>query len=214
MKLLVVGVHQRQEDILPPARVIPSGPVFLSAIEVPEDQPAGDRPLLLRTLEVRQQLLERATFLAVRYGFFARSEEDAVARTSPHVARWRTLLETYGAAIEMSLKVVAASPREKPNRKDFTSGAAYMRALHEASRAANTDPDFRRAVEEGIARLASEHRWIHRDNASLELALLVDRNRADQVAAATVALKAAFPHVPFLLSGPWPIEVFADDHQQ
>lgn len=214
MKLLLVGVHERREDIEPMARAIPSGPVFLSVMEVPDDQPAGDRPLLLRTLDVRGQLLERATFLAVRYGFFARSEEDAVARTLPHVGRWLALLQTHGAFIEMSLKVVAATPREKPDRKDFTSGAAYLRSLHEATRAADTDPEFRRVVEERITSLASEHRWIHRDSASLELALLVDRNRADEVAAAAAALKAAFPHVPFLLSGPWPIEVFADDYQQ
>jgi hypothetical protein len=30
---------------------------------------------------------------------------------------------------------------------------------------------------------------------------------------AGAALKRDFPSVPFLLSGPWPLEVFADDHE-
>ncbi|HEX3070687.1 MAG TPA: hypothetical protein VHX14_19115, partial [Thermoanaerobaculia bacterium] len=92
-------------------------------------------------------------------------------------------------------------------------GAAYFRALHNATQAASIDPLFREAVEKSLTPLAVKHRWSNRDNASLEFALLV---RADSVAAVNdtgAALKRDFTTVPFLLSGPWPLEVFADDHE-
>ena len=58
-----------------------------------------------------------------------------------------------------------------------------------------------------------ERRWTARDNASVEMAALVRRNDVAAVFEAGAALKRDFPDVPFLLSGPWPLEVFADDHQ-
>jgi len=40
------------------------------------------------------------------------------------------------------------------------------------------------------------------------------RDGVDRVRAAGEQLKRDFPDVPFLLSGPWPLEVFADDDHQ
>jgi hypothetical protein len=68
--------------------------------------------------------------------------------------------------------------------------------------------------ERTLLPLATEHRWIHRDQSSVELAMLVRRSDLDKVREAGERLRADFSAVPFLLSGPWPLEVFADDHQQ
>ena len=62
----------------------------------------------------------------------------------------------------------------------------------------SADPEV---VENGLARLV------------LSIIELVRRSDVAAVLAAGEALKRDFPHVPFLLSGPWPLEVFADDHQ-
>jgi hypothetical protein len=213
MKLVVVGAHLRREDIEPAAEALAAGPVFLSAIPLAQDQPLSDRGLLIRVASVRAALLDRATFIAIRYGFAAASEADAAAKSAPLAARWRVLLEQHRHEVEMTLKIAAASPRKRPDRHDFTSGASYLKALHAARDAATVDEGFRAAVEQALSS-ATNRIWLHRDESSLELAALVPRDRVDQCFAAARDLKARFPHTPFLLSGPWPLEVFADaDHQ-
>lgn len=214
MKQVVIGVHLRREDIEPVAEAIEAGGLWISALPVPDDQPIGDRELLLRVASRRAELLDRATFLAVRYGFTAPSAEGVRARCLPLVERWREALRSAGDRVEMTLKVAAQHAEPRPQRTEFHSGAAYLRALHEATRAADVEPAFRQAAETAIAPLASRHRWMARDNASLELVALVDRQNVARVNTMGHDLKHQFPGVPFLLSGPWPLEVFADDDHE
>ncbi|MEO8032951.1 MAG: hypothetical protein ABI837_00845, partial [Acidobacteriota bacterium] len=166
--------------------------------------------LLLRVAEVRARLLDRATFIAVRYGFAAWSAGEASSKVGAEVPRWRALLERHRGRVEMTLKVAAAAAKARPDRHGFSSGAGYLRAL-QASTSADVDPQFRAEVEQRLPGV--EHRWLARDNASLEYVALIDRQSLDEVSAAGSALKRAFPQVPFLLSGPWPLEVFADADQ-
>jgi len=214
MKTIIIGAHLSREDVEPLAQAWEAGQLFLSGLPVDDDQPLSERDLLLRVAAIRAELLGRATFVAVRYGFAAHSPAEALARVGPFVQRWSELLVAHSQDVEMTLKVAASSPKPRPDRHAFTSGRAYLEALHEATHAASIDPAFRDAVESGIGSLAIERRWIHRDNASLELAALVPRAAIDTVRAAGELLRERFPRVPFLLSGPWPLEVFADaDHQ-
>ncbi len=205
MKIVVIGAHLHRTDVEPIAAAVPAGDLWLSGIEVHDDQPLGDRDLLLRVANARAALLERATFIAIRYGFTA---GDA-AKAAPFLARWRELLERHRDDVEMTLKVAASSPRPRPDRRDFASGADYLRALRAA--AAEVDPRFRAAAESRIPCI--KRRWSPRDNASIEMAALVPRAGVAEVIAAGESLKRDFPEVPFLLSGPWPLEVFADDHE-
>lgn len=208
MKSIVIGAHLRREDIEPLASAIPVSDLFLSALAIAEQQALGDRELLLRVAQTRAQLLERATFLAIRYGFTISSDDDARAKTSAHVAKWKATLEANRDRVEMTLKVAASSPRPRPRREDFTSGAEYLKALHAATHGADVDPTFKSEVEQRMLPLCVAHRWSHRDEKSIELAMLVDRQQVDDVRAAGEALKPT--GVAFLLSGPWPLEVFAD----
>lgn len=210
MKRVVIGAHLRSEDIEPDADVIAVRDLFLSGIEVNDDQPLGDRELLLRVAATRARLVERATFIAIRYGFVFTDESKIAA----HLERWKRILEANRDNVEMTLKVAASSSIARPNRRDFTNGSAYLKALHDATRAVTIDPAFRGEVERVLVPLTVAHRWIPRDNASLEFAALVARTRLDEVGAAGDAIKRACPHVPFLLSGPWPLEVFADDDHE
>jgi len=83
MKQIVIGVHLEREEVEPVAEAIPTGDLWFSAISVPDDQPIGDRDLVLRVARIRAKLLDRATFIAVRYGYVAppppaaRAGEDA-----------------------------------------------------------------------------------------------------------------------------------------
>jgi gas vesicle protein GvpL/GvpF len=208
MKQVVIGVHLVREDVEPVAEAIAAGDLWFSGLSVPDDQPLGDRDLLLRVAKIRAALLDRATFIAVRYGFATPS--GAPAPSPALLSQWRALLEANRDNVEMTLKVAATSPKPRPRREDFSSGAAYLRALHESG--AEVDDEFRQSAEKAID--AIEHRWIPRDNASLELAFLVPRSRVAAVRAAGEQLKRDFPRIPFLLSGPWPLEVFADADRQ
>ena len=210
MRLVAIGAHLRRDDVEPLAHAAPAGDLFVSAVEVPDDQNLADRELLLRVASIRAKLLEKATFIAIRYGFTFGG--DATAQLGTFLAYWRALLERHRDRVEMTLKVAASSSVPRPDRRDFTSGADYLRALHAAREAARIDDGFRAAVERLLVPLSVEHRWRRRDEKSLELAMLVERARVDELLRAGEELRAT--RVPFLLSGPWPLEVFADDDRQ
>jgi hypothetical protein len=212
MRAVVIGAHLRREDVEPIAEALPVRGLFLSALPIAADQTLGERELLLRVAQLRAQLLERATFIAIRYGFAVWSAEEAESKCAVHLTRWQSLLECHRDRVEMTLKIAASSPRTRPNRHDFASGAEYLKALHEATRAASVDPAFRARVEERIVPLTVQHRWLHRDEKSIELASLVERSRVEEVLAAGESLRGS--DVAFLLSGPWPLEVFADDDRE
>ncbi|MGN6183600.1 MAG: GvpL/GvpF family gas vesicle protein [Thermoanaerobaculia bacterium] len=214
MKFVVIGAHLLRDDVEPHADAIPVGDLFLSALEVPDDQPLGDRELLIQVAHIRAKLLEAATFIAIRYGFSTASPDDAFAKCHAHLARWKRLLIEHREHVEMTLKTAAVAPRPRPNRYDFTNGAEYLRALHEATQSASADSRLRDVANELLVPLAKQHRWLHRDEKSIELVLLVERANLDRVRGAGESLRDACPEVPFLLSGPWPLEVFADaDHE-
>jgi len=209
MKRVVIGAHLGREDIEPLATAIAASDVFLSAILVGDDQPLGDRELLIRVAKTRGLLLDRATFVAIRYGFSSLTDEEAVAKCAAHTRRWRDLLEKHRDQVEMTLKVAAVSPQKRPDRSGFTSGGDYLKALHAAREAAAVDDTFRDAAER-LFPGAAKTRWLHRDASSIELAALVSRAAVESCFEAAADLKQHFAHVPFLLSGPWPLEVFAD----
>ncbi|MDQ3279817.1 MAG: GvpL/GvpF family gas vesicle protein [Acidobacteriota bacterium] len=210
MKSIVIGAHLLRDDIEPVATAVTVGDLYLSTLEVADDQPLGDRELLLRVAELRASLLEVATFVAIRYGFALTELEDPFGKCSSHLARWKKVLTAHRDHVEMTLKVAAATAMLRPDRRDFTSGADYLRALHAATQASNVDPAFRANAERLFEPLSVKRRWEHRDERSLELAMLVDRARLHEVQNAGEELRASSHDVPFLLSGPWPLEVFAD----
>jgi len=77
MKLVVIGAHLERSDIEPVAEAIAVSDLWLSGMQVEDSQPVGDRDLLLRVAKARATLLDRATFVAIRYGFTAHGESDA-----------------------------------------------------------------------------------------------------------------------------------------
>lgn len=214
MKSIVIGAHLLRDDIEPVAEAIVVGDLYLSAVSVPDDQSVGDRELLVKIAGVRARLLDVATFIAIRYGFTLTAGDDPLSKCNPHLTRWKRILTAHREHVEMTLKVAASTQMLRPDRKDFTSGAEYLRALHAATQAANVDPRFRALAEELFVPLAVKHRWQHRDERSVELAALIPRERLGDANAAGETLRERCAEVPFLLSGPWPLEVFADDDHQ
>ncbi len=214
MKSIAIGAHLLRDDVEPLADAVPVGDLFLSAVPIADEQALGDRELLLKIAGIRANLLDVAVFIAIRYGFTFVSADEAQAKCLSHLGRWKRVLTENRGNVEMTLKVAASSPSPRPDRHAFASGAEYLRALHAATQAANVDPSFREAAERLIVPLATRHRWSHRDEKSVELTALVARERLDEIRHAGEELRRAAPHVPFLLSGPWPLEAFADDDHE
>ena len=214
MKYVVVGAHLLREDIEPLAEAIPAAGLFVSGVGVADDQPLGDRTLLLRVASVRAALTARATFVAIRYGLAVATEAEATGKIAGHAARWKVLLEEHRNHVEMTLKVAALNAQSRPDRHEFTSGADYLRALHAAMRSANVAPSFLDAVERLLVPLAVRSRWQHRDEKSAEWNALVLRERVDTIQEAAAKLREECSDTPFLFSGPWPLEVFADDDHE
>ncbi|HET7705769.1 MAG TPA: GvpL/GvpF family gas vesicle protein [Thermoanaerobaculia bacterium] len=210
MKSIAIGVHLQRADIEPLADAVPVSSLYLSAIAVAEDQSLSDRDLLVRVTSTRAALLDKATFVAIRYGFSFRTASEAEAKCAPHVTRWKALLEEHRRRVEFTLKV-AAPGTARPDRHDFKSGADYIRALHDARDATSIPASFKEKVEAAIVPLAVRHRWMKRDTTSVELAGLIERESLSRLAEAGESLKMAAPDVPFLLSAPWPLEVFAEE---
>jgi hypothetical protein len=214
MKYIAIGAHLRRDDVEPVATALQADDLFVSALELPDEQAVSDRDVILRAAAVRGRLLDRAIFVAIRYGAAVKSAAEAAEKCRPHLERWRSLLERHRDEVEMTLKVVSSTAAVRPRREDFLSGGEYLRALHGAVRGASIDPSFRAAVDEALLPLSVRQKWTHRDDASLELAMLVSRARLPEVQSLGEALKSRFPAVPFMLSGPWPLEVFSDaDHE-
>lgn len=214
MKSIAIGIHLDREDVEPVAKALPASGLFVSAIEVGDDQPLSDRELMVRVAATRGKLLERATFIAVRYGFAFHSAAEAEAKIAANATRWRKTLEENRTRVELTLKVVAEHPQAKPDRHSFASGADYLRALQAAKNATTVSDTFKREVEKTIGTLCAATKWMTRDSSSIEFAALIERNSLPRLATAGESLKRACPDVPFLLSAPWPLEVFADaDHE-
>ncbi|HEX6177352.1 MAG TPA: GvpL/GvpF family gas vesicle protein [Thermoanaerobaculia bacterium] len=213
MKFVGIGVHLRREDVAAPAEAFPAGVLFVSGLGVADDQPLSDRELIVRVANVRAALLDRATFIAIRYGFTFRTAAEAESKCAGRLDAWKRLLEENRDRVEFTLKV-AAPGAPRPDRRDFKSGADYLRALHGARDAASVPSGFRDAVERVVAPLAARHRWMKRDTTSVEFAGLIDRDALPRLAEAGDELRSQAGGVPFLLSAPWPLEVFADaDHE-
>lgn len=206
MKSVVIGAHLHRNDIEPEAEALPVADLFLSGVPVDDHQPLGDRDLLLRVAAIRARLLDRATFIAIRYGFAVHTAEEAASKCAAQVGEWRRLLHAHRGEVEMTLKAPAASPAPRPDRHQFQKGADYLRALK--AQAAEIDPAFRAGIERLLLPLAVASQWSQQTSA-VELAMLVRRSDLEKVRAAGERLRSDFPAVPFLFSGPWPLEVFA-----
>lgn len=211
MKYLLIGVHRRGAAIVAPAVAIPVGDLQVSAIELHDDTPLADRELLVRAAQLRARLLDAATFIAVRYGAAPHTHAEVERLVAAKAARWAELLDRYGDCVEMTMKVVTPPAAARPRRADATSGAEYLRALHAATRSAQVPEAFRAAVDASLGALAVRSRWAPRDEQSVECALLVRRADVEEARSRAEALRHSHPDVPFLFSGPWPLETFADD---
>ena len=185
-------------------------PLFLSAVAFEGERGPADSDTIARALAARAALVQRATFIAIRYGMSVADAEEARSRCAARLQSWRETLEKRKGTVEVTLRIAAAEKTQRPDRKAFQSGSEYLRALHN-SRVSRVDAATRSRFEEPFRGFALESRWLDRGDGGSELVLLIRREDLDRAREAGAALQASSPQTPFMLSGPWPLETFADE---
>jgi len=210
-RYLILGAHLEPADAaVEGVTVLSAPPLHLSAMPYDGDLGASDQATVLRASALRRQLIGREIFVAFRYGFSVSDEQEARGKVSERLTVWQNLLIKHRGSVEMTLRTTGVtSPR--PGRHEFTSGGDYLRALFERRKNSTIEPDFKIAVEERFKPLASDSRWIDREDGAREMVMLIARARLAEAQTRGSGLKRDFPDIPFLLSGPWPLEVFADE---
>lgn len=208
----LIGAHLYGDDAagVPTVRCFDLGGLFASAIEFESAQGLADPAVIRRALEARKELIARETFIAIRYGASVAGAEEARSLCAPHLDRWRRILVKRRGMVEVTLRVAGKRKATPLNRREFRSGGEYLRALHR-QRQANLDPAVASRIEALFAPLAAERTWVGRADGSSELAMLVPRAHLEAVGPAADELKARLPELPFLISGPWPLETFAHE---
>jgi len=210
-RYLILGAHLEPADAaVEGVTILSAPPLHLSAMPYDGDLGAADQATVLRASTLRRELIGREIFVAFRYGFSVTDEEDARLKVNERLPVWQELLNRNRGRVEMTLRTTGVtSPR--PDRHEFKSGGDYLRALFERRKNSTIEPDFKQAVEERFMPLVFDSKWIDREDGAREMVMLIDRSRLPEAEIRGRALKRDFPDVPFLLSGPWPLEVFADE---
>jgi hypothetical protein len=207
-RYVLIGAHLREVDV-PNVTWFRVDPVYVSAIEFDADHGTANPDVIRRALEARKALVERGTFVAIRYGVTVSGAQDAMVKCVAHAARWREILQKHDGTVEVTLRVGGTEKPVRPDRKEFRTGADYLRALHVAA-APKVSDQTRRAVEVALLPVSIAHKWLSRADGGSEFVALVRREKLEDVRRAGEVLQSQLLDVPFLLSGPWPLEAFGD----
>jgi hypothetical protein len=211
-RYVLIGAHLREEDAsVPGITALPAGDLFVSGVELEARRNLAERAIVGQVAVLRQQLIAREIFVAIRYGATAEGPASAHSKCAPHIDRWRGLLERWRGRVELVMRIGGAGGGERPHRADFASGADYLRALHAMRNTAPIDAGFISEAEKLFGEIAEATRTVSREDGTIEIAALVARDRIEAARQMAEELKSRRSGVPFLLSGPWPLEVFADE---
>jgi hypothetical protein len=207
LRRIVIGAHLRAEDIVA-GESIAVGDLFLSAVAVDEHRGVADSAFVEEVARLRQALIAQEIFVALRYGTTVSSESDAKEKCGPSLARWKELLERWRGFVEVTMKIAPTSEASRPARTEATSGADYLRRL-DAMRRSEVDETTRAAIDEVFA-FAAESKWTRRADGGWERAALIRRAELTELERIASTLRNIDGIPPFLLSGPWPLEAFAE----
>jgi hypothetical protein len=166
---------------------------------------------------VEQSITTHVTTVPVRFGQWL----DSALRLDRHLdekaAHYRALLETFAGALEFGLRVLdPARSSEAPAAAERpATGQAYLQALREKLHAHDIDAphiaDLRAAVSHTFAGLtrAEQFEPLATRHGLLSASHLVLRADFDEYRARVERLRARFPNLRVLASGPWPPYSFA-----
>ncbi|MEO8216539.1 MAG: GvpL/GvpF family gas vesicle protein [Acidobacteriota bacterium] len=207
----LIGAHLEQgdADTVEGVTLFTAGPVIISAAPFDDSKGLASRQTIDSVAMLRGRLLNCQTFVAIRYGASVSSGDEAMPKCRPFIDRWHELLVRHRGKVEMTMKAVAGEGSLRPDRREFISGAGYLRDLQRLRSERALPVAFESAVESAFSPLTEEIRHVDRQDLSREFAFLIPRDKLEDAFELARTLKEEFPSVPFLFSGPWPLEEFA-----
>jgi hypothetical protein len=218
--------------VVPFGHPIPTGLTGLGSAEVnafPSGDIAiwitrGERPdpgiqgIQAHNAVVEAAVTEQVTPVPLRFGQWLAEESELQAAVAEKATSYRERLAQFAGCLEFGIRLIDPADLDTArvvHRTPATSGLEYMRALQESSRLAETKRAESEAVHAQIRELLRE--WVREEkveeartpHAVLTVSHLVARSNFDKYRAQGRNIRALFPELRMLLSGPWPPYSFA-----
>lgn len=210
-RLMPLGVHRSADEISAEGIArIDVGPVVVSALEIGEGENAATSSVLTRALELRTALLRGGSYIAIRYGVVLDSESEVIRVCEPKASAWAKTLDKTRGLVELTLKIAPDQKPERPDRKSVSGGSEYLMKLKLMQRS-TLSKERKEEIEAILAEGANRTVWRDREGGGTELVMLVPTERVAEFRERGQRLAQSERRLPFILSGPWPIEVFADE---
>lgn len=210
-RLMPLGVHRSADEIVAEGiSRIDVGPVVVSALEIGEGENAATTSVLTRALELRTALLRGGSYIAIRYGVVLDSAAEVVRVCEPKASAWAKTLEETRGLVELTLKIAPDQKPERPDRKTVSGGSEYLKKLRQMQ-GSSLSSERKGEIEALLAEGATRTVWRDREGGGTELVMLVPAERVTEFRERGRGLAQSDRRLPFILSGPWPIEVFADE---
>ncbi len=189
--------------------------VWISHTDRPEPEVAA---VTQHNAVVEAAVTEEVTPVPLRFGQWLEDESALRAGLADKVAAYQQALRQFAGCLEFGLRLI--DPNEAQGARDVhtagaTSGYEYMQALRENSRLAGERRAHAERVLERIRERMQDIVQAEREEAArtphaiVTISHLVSRPDFDEYRERARALRAAFPELRLLLSGPWPPYSFA-----
>jgi hypothetical protein len=167
---------------------------------------------------VEGAVTEGVTPVPLRFGQWFVDESALTAAVTDKAVAYRRALSEFAGCLEFGLRLI--DPAEPGGAREVraveaVSGYEYMQSLRESSRLAGRKRSHAEQVHDRVrsqvqdivrAERAEEPRTLH---AVVTVSHLVARADFDEYRERVRALRAVFPELRLLLSGPWPPYSFA-----
>ena len=161
---------------------------------------------------VLQAVSDSVTPVPVRFGQWLESAERLDRHLEEKTAHYESLLRLFAGALEFGLRVIepGRQPAPQPQPERAESGRQYLLAVREQMRAQDADSSqiaqLRGKIHDvfnGNAR-AEQFEPLRTAHGLLSAAHLVGRADFASYREGAAHLRASFPRLRFLMSGPWP----------
>jgi hypothetical protein len=207
--------HAPPEDLrgIEDARVelleLPELGLWVSKLDRPEVTP---ETVQAHNRVVEVAVTEEVTPVPLRFGQWLDDAARLTESIHPRVAQYLEWLDHFAGCLEFGLRILDPTPRAEAQdvRREATTGTEYMQSLRESSNLA----ERQRAEAEAVAATVRELlRDVVRDervepgqttHAVVTMSHLVARENFDEYRDRARQVRALFPGLRLLLSGPWP----------
>lgn len=198
-----------------PVRLLPQGDVAAVVSPSPLSPWPLDEAHVTLHETVVEDVMGNRPILPVRFNTLLGTAEAVIALLAQRAQVFRSALERVAGKVEMGLRILwqpAAEPEVSPDQEiqERGPGAEYLywrlREERGRSRVRAEGERLIHALQAPLFSLAVE-RCLHpfpTERLLLTAAFLVDRDRVDAFRKRAAKVREDFPHLRFLLTGPWP----------